>query len=855
MKRELVTETFLMLYQALWIAALPLLKTNARLRQGFNRRSSEYHLKPADIWIQAASAGESYLALELLGRLTPKTALTILVTTTTAQGLEILNKGCRNPSIHPNLNITTTWFPFDLPSLVTEAAARIKPGIMVLLETEIWPGLLYALKQQGTTVYIINARLSKKSFGRYLTLTWLLKRLSPDGIYAITPKDAARFKRLFPFSAVTVMPNIKFDAIDSSDAVGSDSNDKNNLNQILSRKTALSILASVREAEEAYAAKIIKEILKKFPNQVVALFPRHMQRLDSWGKTLTRLGIPWQLRSTATHPAETGSVILWDTFGELKQAYGLAVTAFVGGSLKPLGGQNFIEPVTCGVATVTGPYLDDFSWTGNGIFQERLVAKADNWQSVARFMARNLKKPPDKKKLQARARNYIKAHQGGTAMACDLLARSIEPACGKISMAIVWKQVNKKTIKPLSKRINRKNMTKKNVIRKRAGQHQRYASGFDYQKNARYFAQISHDLKPLGEKEIIRLGADSITPGFRGIHFTADRSLCYKINYRSRFISRVLAPLTSFTCRNSDELYKQSKKIQWDRVMTKKTRFSVTANLSDAGITHSHFAALRLKDAIVDFFRDRSGKRPDVDTLNPDVRINLHLRKEIADISIDASGGPLHKRGYREASVSGPMQETLAAAIITLSKWDGTTPIHDLMCGSGTLLCEALMKHCRIPAGIFREKFGFETLPDFSPDIWEGVKQEADDQITALKPGIISGSDISQESVNAAKTNLMGLHHGNNVALSRTDFRELPPLKNHTIVANPPYGIRMGKELNLHRFHRELGDFLKQKCKGSTAYLFFGDQAHIGSMGLKASWKKPLKAGGLDGRLVKYELY
>ncbi len=395
----------------------------------------------------------------------------------------------------------------------------------------------------------------------------------------------------------------------------------------------------------------------------------------------------------------------------------------------------------------------------------------------------------------------------------------------------------------------------KHVIRKRAGEHQRYASGFKYQQDSKYFAQIGENLREEGVKELEMLGAKNIEQGYTGIYFSADKAIFYKINYMTRLISRVLAPLDSFLCNHTDILYKNAKKIKWELIISKKTTFSIVSNVSDSVIEHSQFAALRLKDAIVDYFRERTGKRPNVDTLNPDIIINLHIRKDIADISVDASGGALHKRGYREESIAAPMQETTAAAIIRLSQWDGTVPLYDPMCGSGTLLCEALMSKCNIPAAIFRNKFGFQMLPDYNPDLWHQVKHEADAQIQELPLNLIAGSDISQESVKAAKTNLMGLHFGSNVDIKLMDFSDIPSIENSIIVANPPYGIRIGKDQDLKLLHKSLGDFLKQRCKGSKAFIYFGDPEYTKSMGLKSSWKLPLKAGGLDGVLVKYELY
>lgn len=378
---------------------------------------------------------------------------------------------------------------------------------------------------------------------------------------------------------------------------------------------------------------------------------------------------------------------------------------------------------------------------------------------------------------------------------------------------------------------------------------------YAYQKNNQYFAQIEDGLKELGAKELSELGAENVQPDFSGIHFKADKSALYRINYMTRLSSRCLAPLVSFPCHDDEALYKHARQVAWMDFFFEDNTFAISGNVSNSKITHSKYATLRLKDAIIDYFRSTTGQRPNISVKNPDVQLNLHINRDKAVISLDTSGGPLHQRGYREEAVSAPMQETLAAAIIRFSEWDGSVPLYDPMCGSGTLLCEALMHYSRIPAGIFRKRFGFEALPDFDPTIWQQVKAEAESHIRELPDGLIAGSDIAQESVRAVKTNLMGLHFGNSVHIEKADFRNLPFFENHTIVANPPYGIRMGKDKDLEIFHKDLGDFLKQKCKGSNVYIYFGERKYIRNIGLKPSWKKSIRAGGLDGRLVKYEIY
>ncbi|MBU3950045.1 MAG: class I SAM-dependent RNA methyltransferase [Proteobacteria bacterium] len=383
----------------------------------------------------------------------------------------------------------------------------------------------------------------------------------------------------------------------------------------------------------------------------------------------------------------------------------------------------------------------------------------------------------------------------------------------------------------------------------------RQSAEYQYQKDSRYFAQIAEGLKEAGAEELSELGAEDVRSEFSGIYFRADKSTLYRINYLSRLLSRCLAPLISYACPDTDTLYQKAKQIEWDDFFKYGNTFAVSGNVSDSSISHSKYAALRLKDAVADYFKEKTGRRPDVSVKNPDIQLNLHIRKDEAVISLDTSGGALHKRGYREDSVSAPMQETVAAAIIRFSEWDGSVPLYDPMCGSGTLLCEALMRYSNIPAGVFRKQFGFEFLPDFDEAVWKQVKKEADGHIRELPKGLIAGSDMSAQAVRASRTNLMGLHYGNNVSVEKADFRKLPTLGKHVIVTNPPYGIRMGGDEDLEIFYKNLGDFLKQKCKGSAAFVYFGDRKYIKNIGLEASWKKPIKAGGLDGRLVKYEMY
>ncbi len=378
-----------------------------------------------------------------------------------------------------------------------------------------------------------------------------------------------------------------------------------------------------------------------------------------------------------------------------------------------------------------------------------------------------------------------------------------------------------------------------------------------YQQRNQYFAQIASGFEEIAEAELKSLGATNIIQAFRGLHFEASPEVLYRINYTARLIVRVLAPLITFDCHSDNYLHQTAMKLDWSQFMTQSDTFAINAAVSNTpSLTHSQYAVLKVKDAICDYFRQKTGERPNVDTQSPDLGIHLFVRNNRAVISVDVSGGSLHKRGYRTASVEAPMQETLAAAIIRLSGWDGERPLIDPMCGSGTLLCEAAMSVCRIPAGFLRKKWGFERLPDFDSNLWKKVKAEADAKMRPLPEGLLIGSDMNRDAVRATRTNL------NNLPGCKDRFQTLeknvfdfPMFGNSTIVVNPPYGVRLGDRESAEKLMKEFGDFLKQRCTGCTAYVYAGDRQLLKKVGLKPEWKKELNNGGLEGVLGKIDLY
>ncbi|MBU1094846.1 MAG: class I SAM-dependent RNA methyltransferase [Bacteroidetes bacterium] len=378
---------------------------------------------------------------------------------------------------------------------------------------------------------------------------------------------------------------------------------------------------------------------------------------------------------------------------------------------------------------------------------------------------------------------------------------------------------------------------------------------YEYQESNRYFAQVADDIKDITEAELKSFGAEKIEKAYKGVFFTGSQEVLYKINLQSCLINRVLAPLISFNCSSEDQLYKSAYQINWENLFSIDNTIAIYASVSQSNITHSKFAALKLKDAIVDRLRNLTGERPSVDTRDPDIWLNLHIDNNIAVISLDTSGGSLHRRSYRKESVAAPMVETLAASIIKISGWDGSRPLYDPLCGSGTLLCEAYLHITKTPPAILRTKFGFEKLPDFNETLWRKVRHDVLNNITPIEKGFIAGSDASQDAVKSALKNCSVIDEKNTIEIKQINMFDIHEIKNKTIVCNPPYGIRLKKNEDLSGFYKQLGDFLKQKCSGSTAYIYFGDRMYLKTIGLRPSMKMPLANGGLDGRLARFELY
>lgn len=410
-------------YSLGWKCATPLLKLNSRLRDGWEQRTLSGGLPaPAHIWMQAASGGEAYLAWEVLKNLKSpfSESLRVLVTTNTLQGYETLSRAADDINGRKTgLAIQPWYFPFDDPDLMDHVVDHVRPKLALILETELWPGFLSACKKSEVNILLANGRMSTKSLAGYLTWPDLFRAVSPNTIMAVSEADGRRFGTLFGRKKVWVMPNIKFDRMANAAPMAR----KNNpLKKLISPKSTFTVFGSVRRQEELEVTKLAAGLMRERPTTILGLFPRHMHHMKTWETAMNSAGLNWIHRSRLNGPALPGTVILWDAFGELVPAYGLAQAAFVGGSLAPLGGQNFLEPLTCGVTPVTGPHWKNFAWVGKDIFESGLAVEAKDWQAAQNALMSILDKTPARRSVTKLAKEYIANHKGGAKAVCKQVA-------------------------------------------------------------------------------------------------------------------------------------------------------------------------------------------------------------------------------------------------------------------------------------------------------------------------------------------------------------------------------------------------------------------------------------------------
>lgn len=361
-------------------------------------------------------------------------------------------------------------------------------------------------------------------------------------------------------------------------------------------------------------------------------------------------------------------------------------------------------------------------------------------------------------------------------------------------------------------------------------------------------------LESILAEELKALGAEEVTILKRAVGFLGDKELMYKANYFCRTALRILKPINIFNVKDEYDLYNGISKIDWRQYLDVNSTFAIDGVLGDTNFTHSQYIALKAKDAIADQFRRKFNKRPSVNVDDPDIRLNIFIHREECTVSLDSSGSSLHKRGYRVSSGIAPINEVLAAGLILLSGWKADCNLIDPMCGSGTILIEAAMIANHIPAGYYRQSFGFINWKDFDIDLWKAVSSPSQEEYPEFEFEIL-GADISEEMIAKTNENLRYAKLHKDIKVIAKSFEELdPPEDPGILIFNPPYGERIKMEDAL-QFYKMIGDTFKKKYDGYDAWIISSDIDGIKHLGLRATRRIHLFNGPLECRYLKFEIY
>ena len=367
-------------------------------------------------------------------------------------------------------------------------------------------------------------------------------------------------------------------------------------------------------------------------------------------------------------------------------------------------------------------------------------------------------------------------------------------------------------------------------------------------------AKTFRGLENLLAGEIKQLGGRNIRTGVRVVYFEGDTEVLYRTNFQARTALRILKPVYEFRAKTEEELYKGAYDIDWSAIIPDKSTFAIDGVLNSPFFNHSKFIALRLKDAIADQFRAKTGKRPDVDTDDPDIRINLHISHDRCTILLDSSGESLHKRGYRTTAGQAPLNEVLAAGMVMLSGWDRKSAFIDPMCGSGTITIEAAMIAHNIPPGIYRKHFAFEKWPDFNESLFSSIYNQ-EYPAPSVMPEII-GSDMSSQALAMARENARNAFLSKKIEFKISAFEEMEPrAEKGVLITNPPYGERLKQYGSIKAFHMIMGDYLKKNFTGFDAWILSSNLEGMKFTGLKPEQKIILYNGPLECRFVKFSIY
>ena len=369
-------------------------------------------------------------------------------------------------------------------------------------------------------------------------------------------------------------------------------------------------------------------------------------------------------------------------------------------------------------------------------------------------------------------------------------------------------------------------------------------------------AVVPQGLEAAGSEELTDLGAHSVKPGRRAVSFEADMACLYRMHLQARLPFRVLRQVASFPCQGRDDLYDGIRRaLDWERWLHPSMTFRVDVTGTAPGLNHSHFTALQVKNALVDAQRDLWGERSSIDLDDPDLSLHLHLGRGVAQLSLDGSGGSLHRRGYRAAMGAAPLKENLAAGLIRLTGWDGSSPLVDPCCGSGVLLIEAALAALQQAPGLER-RFALEGWADFQPELWEKeVDRARQRRRRDLTVPLLLGIEADPAIADQARANVEAAGLSGIIRISTSPFEdETLPDGPGVLVCNPPYGQRIGDEQELDALYSALGQFVRREASGWQLWLLSGNPKLTGALRLKASRRIPVSNGGIDCRWLQYDI-
>lgn len=370
------------------------------------------------------------------------------------------------------------------------------------------------------------------------------------------------------------------------------------------------------------------------------------------------------------------------------------------------------------------------------------------------------------------------------------------------------------------------------------------------------FEMIAKTFRGLEEvlaTELVNLGANNVELQRRAVSFMGDKALMYKANLHLRTASRVLKPILSFDASNADEVYEQVKKINWSDYMSVDTTFAIDSTVYSDDFRHSKFVSYRVKDAIVDWFKEKMDKRPSVRLDNPQLMFNVHIAQRRCTLSLDSSGDSLHKRGYRISQNEAPLNEALAAGMLLMAGWKGQTNFVDPMCGSGTLLIEAALIALNVPPGIYRSSFGFEKWSDFDSELFDTIYN--DDSGERPFNYKIYGSDIAMRAIKISEQNVKSSGMGKYIELQTKSIKDLEaPVENCLLVTNPPYGERITSD-DIFGLYAALGTTLKHKFAGNACWVISSHDECLDKIGLKPTQRIPLLNGTLECWFNRYDIF